>query len=74
MRLLLCDLETGEFYNNPKQWVHSHNDATAFSDVQYLLNACEHLDRTRLAMIALDENNRPRYAVPLWGVQKSKPG
>jgi hypothetical protein len=73
MRLLLCDLETGEFYNNPRQWVHAHNEATAFADIQCLLNACEHLQRTHLALIALDEKDRPRYAVPLWGVQISKP-
>jgi len=66
MRLLLCDLETGDFYRNPRLWVQTPDEAAAFADMECLLAACEQLPRATLAVIALDDDGRPRYCVRLW--------
>jgi hypothetical protein len=74
MRLLLCDLETGKFYKTPGLWVQSPGEAAAFADMECLLIEREKIHKVNLAVIALDEDDRPRYAVRLWGFGESKSG
>lgn len=74
MRLLLCDLETGEFYRTPGLWVQCPEEAAAFEDMQCLLNERKRIPKLNLAAIALDEANRPLYAVRLWRFEEPKSG
>lgn len=74
MRLLLCNLETGEFYRTPGLWVQRPDEAAAFADMQCLLNELRHIPRANLAAITLDEEDRPIYGVRLWRFEDPKSG
>jgi hypothetical protein len=66
MRFFVCDPDTGEFYKMPDSWVPSPLDATAFPDMQCLVENCTQLARAHLAMFTLDDHDRLRSGVRLY--------
>jgi hypothetical protein len=74
MRLLLCDLETGEFYKTPGLWVPTPGEAVAFATMELLLNERKNILKTNLAVIALNDEGRPLSGVRLWHVGEPKSG